>query len=40
MDHKRIGVVGLGLLGSALAERLLGKECNVLGCDVDPRRCE
>jgi 3-hydroxyisobutyrate dehydrogenase-like beta-hydroxyacid dehydrogenase len=33
-----IGIVGLGLLGSALAERLLGAGYAVLGFDIDPER--
>ena len=35
---KSIGLVGLGLLGSALAERLLSKGWSVAGFDVDPER--
>jgi 3-hydroxyisobutyrate dehydrogenase-like beta-hydroxyacid dehydrogenase len=33
-----IGVIGLGLMGSALAERLLGAGHRVVGWDVDPGR--
>jgi hypothetical protein len=33
-----IGVIGLGLMGSALAERLLGAGHRVMGWDVDPGR--
>ena len=33
---KSIGLVGLGLLGSALAERLLSRGWSVSGFDVDP----
>jgi len=33
-----IGIVGLGLMGSALAERLLGAGYAVLGCDIDRER--
>jgi 3-hydroxyisobutyrate dehydrogenase-like beta-hydroxyacid dehydrogenase len=33
-----IGLVGLGLVGSALAERLLGAGQRVLGWDIDPER--
>lgn len=36
---KSIGLVGLGLLGSALAERLLSKGWSVSGFDVDAERC-
>ncbi len=35
---KSIGLVGLGLLGSALAERLISKGWSVSGFDVDPER--
>ena len=33
-----IGVIGLGLMGSALAERLLGAGHRVMGWDLDPGR--
>ena len=33
-----VGLIGLGLLGSALAERLLGAGKRVVGWDVDPER--
>jgi 3-hydroxyisobutyrate dehydrogenase-like beta-hydroxyacid dehydrogenase len=33
-----IGIVGLGLLGSALAQRLLGAGYAVIGFDIDPQR--
>src|SRR5262249_49528252 len=33
-----VGLVGVGLLGSALADRLLGRGFRVLGVDVDPGR--
>lgn len=33
-----IGLIGLGLMGSALAERLLGVGQRVLGWDIDPQR--
>jgi 3-hydroxyisobutyrate dehydrogenase-like beta-hydroxyacid dehydrogenase len=33
-----IGLIGLGLMGSALAERLLGAGQRVLGWDIDPER--
>jgi 3-hydroxyisobutyrate dehydrogenase-like beta-hydroxyacid dehydrogenase len=36
---KSIGLVGLGLLGSALADRLLSKGWSVSGFDVDAERC-
>lgn len=35
MQHDAIGMIGLGLLGSAVAERLLGAGYPVLGFDVD-----
>ena len=35
-----IGVIGLGLMGSALAERLLGAGHRVMGWDIDPGRIE
>jgi 3-hydroxyisobutyrate dehydrogenase-like beta-hydroxyacid dehydrogenase len=34
--HKNVGMIGMGLLGSALAERLLGGGFSVLGYDVQP----
>jgi 3-hydroxyisobutyrate dehydrogenase-like beta-hydroxyacid dehydrogenase len=37
---KSIGLVGLGLLGSALAERLLSNGWSVSGFDVDAERCD
>ncbi|MGZ0164667.1 MAG: NAD(P)-dependent oxidoreductase [Planctomycetales bacterium] len=37
---KSIGLVGLGLLGSALADRLLSKGWSVSGFDVDAERCD
>src|SRR5258706_11944363 len=39
-NPKPIGVVGLGLMGSALAERLSGAGPAVLGFDVDAAKCE
>jgi 3-hydroxyisobutyrate dehydrogenase-like beta-hydroxyacid dehydrogenase len=35
---KRIGIVGLGLMGSALAERLIGAGYAVLGFDIDAEK--
>ncbi len=35
----RIGLIGLGLLGSALAERFQAAGYSVLGHDIAPRRC-
>ena len=40
MDRQRIGLIGLGLMGSALAERLLGASYEVFGHDIDSARCE
>lgn len=34
-----VGMIGIGLLGSALAERLLAAGFAVLGYDTDPARC-
>lgn len=36
---KRIGLVGLGLVGTAIAESLLSQEFDIVGFDVDPERC-
>ena len=33
-----VGIFGLGLIGSALADRLLAAGHNVLGYDIDPAR--
>src|SRR3954447_20843134 len=38
MNSELIGVIGLGLLGEALAERLLRAGRGVLGYDLDARR--
>jgi len=35
----RIGIVGLGLVGTAIAERLLGAGFEVFGFDIDSARC-
>jgi putative dehydrogenase len=37
-DHNPIGLVGIGLLGQALAHRLLGAGFEVAGFDVDPTK--
>ena len=34
-----VGLIGLGRLGSAIAERLLAAGFSVLGCDIDPEAC-
>jgi 3-hydroxyisobutyrate dehydrogenase-like beta-hydroxyacid dehydrogenase len=39
MSAETIGLVGVGLLGTALAERFLGAGFAVLGFDVNPERC-
>jgi 3-hydroxyisobutyrate dehydrogenase-like beta-hydroxyacid dehydrogenase len=38
MDHRSVGMIGLGLLGSALAERFLRSGHAVVGYDIDPDR--
>lgn len=40
MSRGRVGLIGVGLLGSALAERLVGAGFGVLGADVDPDRLD
>src|SRR5260221_10550064 len=35
-----VGVIGLGLMGPALAERLVGAGIAVTGFDIDPNRCD
>jgi 3-hydroxyisobutyrate dehydrogenase-like beta-hydroxyacid dehydrogenase len=39
-NGKTVGMVGLGLLGSALSERFLAAGFAVVGYDLDPARCE
>ena len=36
MPVETIGLIGIGLLGSALAERLIGAKLPLAGYDVDP----
>ena len=36
--HEPVGLVGLGLMGSALAHRLLGAGIGVLGFDIEPEK--
>ncbi|MBC8471382.1 MAG: NAD(P)-dependent oxidoreductase [Planctomycetes bacterium] len=36
----KIGLVGLGLVGTAMAERLLAEQFNVIGFDIKPAKCE
>jgi len=35
-----IGIVGLGLLGTALSERLIGAKIPVIGFDIEPAKCK
>ena len=35
-----IGLIGLGLVGTAMAERLKADRFNVIGFDIDPAKCE
>ena len=35
-----IGIVGLGLVGTAMAERLLAEQFNVVGFDIDSAKCQ
>lgn len=42
MQHsmeKHVGVIGLGLLGTAICDRLQGQGFRTLGFDIDPSRC-
>ncbi|MHC4241711.1 MAG: NAD(P)-dependent oxidoreductase [Planctomycetota bacterium] len=36
----KIGLVGLGLVGEAIAERLITEQFNVVGFDIEPAKCE
>ena len=38
--HKTIGVVGLGIMGGAFAKNLVAAGWRVIGCDLEPARCE
>ena len=38
-DGRRVGVVGLGKVGSALAAKLADAGAQVIGCDLDADRC-
>jgi valine dehydrogenase (NAD+) len=40
LDGRRVGVVGLGKVGGALAARLVAEGAHVVGCDLDYERCE
>lgn len=35
-----VGIIGLGLMGSAFSERLIGAGIPVIGFDIEPARCE
>lgn len=35
-----IGLIGIGLVGSAIAERLIAGRFKVIGYDIDPSKCE
>jgi len=39
MAKGKVGVVGLGIMGGAFAENLVGAGWRVLGYDIDPARC-
>ena len=36
--HRAVGLIGLGLMGSALADRLLGAGQRVIGWDIEAER--
>jgi 3-hydroxyisobutyrate dehydrogenase-like beta-hydroxyacid dehydrogenase len=40
MNNEHIGLIGLGLVGSAMAERLTDDGFNVVGLDIDPAKCK
>jgi valine dehydrogenase (NAD+) len=40
LEDRRIGIVGLGKVGSVLAARLADAGARVIACDLDLRRCE
>ncbi len=40
MPENSVGLIGVGLLGTALAERLLGAGFHVCGFDADPAGCD
>ena len=43
MDNRatsNIGLIGLGLVGTAIAERLLTEQFDVIGFDIEPAKCE
>jgi 3-hydroxyisobutyrate dehydrogenase-like beta-hydroxyacid dehydrogenase len=38
--NQRVGIIGLGLMGMALSERLIDAKVSVIGFDIDAVRCE
>jgi glutamate dehydrogenase/leucine dehydrogenase len=40
LDGRRVGVIGLGKVGSVLAARLATSGASVVACDLDGERCE
>jgi len=40
LDGRRVGVIGLGKVGGALAAQLVAEGARVVGCDLDYERCE
>ena len=40
LDGRRVGVIGLGKVGYALAAKLMGAGANVVACDLDGERTE
>ncbi|MEA2333209.1 MAG: valine dehydrogenase [Thermoleophilaceae bacterium] len=40
LDGRRVGVIGLGKVGAALAGRLAAAGARVVACDLDGERCE
>src|SRR5215208_4126069 len=40
LDDRRVGVIGLGKVGGALAARLVAEGARVVGCDLDYERSE
>ncbi|HMJ94434.1 MAG TPA: Glu/Leu/Phe/Val dehydrogenase dimerization domain-containing protein [Thermoleophilaceae bacterium] len=40
LEERRVGIVGLGKVGSVLATRLAEAGARVIACDLDSKRCE
>ena len=40
LEGRRVGVIGVGKVGGALAERLAASGAQVLACDIDAARCK